>query len=720
MSSIDVPVVGLYRPILETYIQQLSSSREESDCDAPILESDCAELLSELRSIRTQQEDSASPQLHNAALETVFRDLFIDVIAKIDISEPAFSQIWTMLDITTILSDNELCDAGLGFWLVEELLDSQTIDGCRKVFDYLESRRERITAKHFKQKSLVILRCCNELLRRLSRAEDTVFCGRVFIFLFQSFPLGDKSSVNLRGEFHVENVTTFDPAPKKSEDAIQPMEIDTQSPPQQGTASGAETPSSSLHEADKSTARSTPVPAKTKIDPKEKDQPPPDLDTLYPKFWTLQTLFSSPTRLFDPANMATFKDGISSTLSVFRSVAHSSAASTASTEVKRNLKRKRTSAETDSSTTTSTFNPKYLTNRDLFDLEIHDTAFRRHILVQALILLDFLLSLAPSAKSRFDGLTNKSVLYSYTITEEDTKWAQSTRASIVAYLQQGNGNEGKFYYRMVDTVLSRDKNWVRWKAENCPPISRDSVTPQAYLEAKQTLTKIANNAKAALPNPPGARDLTFLSRVEPLEALKRPSQRHKVPTLEEYYKEIERDDLDLDFAVTDEEKNELEERKAGKVWRALRASKNRFVMCEKVQYGGDLKALVEDDKLEMEGEEEKPTDGEVEVKEESTEDKTDVREESRGDDEEGNGEQGKVAQAGEGADDGGDAQEPSNADDAGQRDKVDEDVGPSIETVQAAESPLGEDTEMKDPEENEEQDTGRDAGETNPDSAVRS
>lgn len=37
----------------------------------------------------------------------------------------------------------EQCEPGLIFWLIEELLDSQTIDGCRKVFDYLESRRER-------------------------------------------------------------------------------------------------------------------------------------------------------------------------------------------------------------------------------------------------------------------------------------------------------------------------------------------------------------------------------------------------------------------------------------------------------------------------------------------------------------------------------------------------------------------------------------------------
>lgn len=40
----------------------------------------------------------------------------------------------------------EQCEAGLIFWLIEELLDSQTVDGCRKVFDYLESRREINTA----------------------------------------------------------------------------------------------------------------------------------------------------------------------------------------------------------------------------------------------------------------------------------------------------------------------------------------------------------------------------------------------------------------------------------------------------------------------------------------------------------------------------------------------------------------------------------------------
>src|SRR3954454_920464 len=37
---------------------------------------------------------------------------------------------------------------------------------------------------------------------------------------------------------------------------------------------------------------------------------------------------------------------------------------------------------------------------------------------------------------------------------------------------------------MVDTVLSRDKNWVRWKMENCQPFTRDRVPTKDFLEAK--------------------------------------------------------------------------------------------------------------------------------------------------------------------------------------------------------------------------------------------
>ncbi len=246
-------------------------------------------------------------------------------------------RIWNLLDILSFLSDSELCDPALLFWLVEELLDSQTIAGCRKVFDFLESRRERITAKHFKQKQLVILRTCNELLRRLSRALDPAFCGRVFIFMFQSFPLGDKSSVNLRGEYHVENVTTFDEevAVADADADAEKMDVDTDAKPQKDKA----------------------------LDP----------DVLYPVFWSLQRTFNQPKKLFDTAHFAVFKAGLEATMATFRSIKpeQPSRAKEKPNEEMPSLKRKRDGVDDELA---SGFNPKYLTSRDLFKLEVRPTA----------------------------------------------------------------------------------------------------------------------------------------------------------------------------------------------------------------------------------------------------------------------------------------------------------------------------------------------------------
>lgn len=263
--------------------------------------------------------------------------------------------MWNLLDILSILSDDGQCDPALLFWLAEELLDSQTISGCRKIFDFLESRRERITAKHFKQKQLIILRSCNELLRRLSRAEDTAFCGRVFIFMFQSFPLGDKSSVNLRGEYHVENVTTYETTTAENDSK---MDVDTPT----GRA--------------KSTSRSN----DSKRGDKEK---PLSTDALYPLFWSLQESFSQPKRLFEAANLASFKESLGATMKFFQTIHNDS---------RRSLKRKRDAGEEDENSIA--FNPKYLTSRDLFDLEVslHSSSSPHQILTSR---IDFRSILPP-------------------------------------------------------------------------------------------------------------------------------------------------------------------------------------------------------------------------------------------------------------------------------------------------------------------------------------
>ena len=502
--------------------------------------------------------------------------------------------MWNLLDIVSTLSDRELCEPGLIFWLVEELLDSQTIDGCRIIFDYLDSRRDHLTANHFKEKSLIILRTCNELLRRLSRAEDTVFCGRVFIFLFQSFPLGDKSSVNLRGEFHVENVTTFETlSPKEEVITVDNMEIDEEEV--KVTVGGPATEDEkNAPEQPESASRVTISSSKTvKFDANDAQQEEPKIvmDALYATFWSLQDFFSQPTKLFEDANLETFKKGLHATMRKFKEVQKAlqpRAPSKLTDESRRGVKRKRGGQEDELS---SAFNPKYLTSRDLFDLEISDLAFRRHIMVQSLIIVDFLLSLNPKSKKKLEHLNNRAVQYSYTLSEDNIKWATDARADISFYLTQGP--EGKFYYRMVDTVLSRDKNWTLWKVESCPPIERRPVPAEDFSEAMKGAQKACAN-KRLRSTPMGTLDLKFLNETgggDGMEKLK-DTERYSIPIAESFEQPITDNQFEIERSTSVEEKQLAEGAKASKLWRTLRiASKSKLMLFDKIEDGKNLDAL---------------------------------------------------------------------------------------------------------------------------------
>lgn len=48
-----------------------------------------------------------------------------------------------------------------------------------------------------------------DLLRRLSRSQNTVFCGRILVFLAKFFPFNERSGLNIISEFNTSNVTAF-------------------------------------------------------------------------------------------------------------------------------------------------------------------------------------------------------------------------------------------------------------------------------------------------------------------------------------------------------------------------------------------------------------------------------------------------------------------------------------------------------------------------------
>jgi THO complex subunit 1 len=171
--------------------------------------------------------------------------------------------------------------------------------------------------------------------------------------MFQSFPLGDKSSVNLRGNFHVENVTTFEDFLKESNANEDTMQID-----EDGTAPAVD-------EVEKSDEKAIIV---GDIDKSKDDTPATlDIDTLYPEFWSLQHSFSNPPRLFEEDNFKQFQKSLEATLAKFKEVPK-----VIKTRDSERKKESQTQADDEDDAFATTFNPKYLTSRDLFKLEVRD------------------------------------------------------------------------------------------------------------------------------------------------------------------------------------------------------------------------------------------------------------------------------------------------------------------------------------------------------------
>jgi THO complex subunit 1 len=100
--------------------------------------------------------------------------------------------------------------------------------------------------------------------------------------------------------------------------------------------------------------------------------------------------------------------------------------------------------------------------------------------------------------------------------EAQTEWALGIKNSIANYLQ--DGPDGKSYYRMVDTVLSRDKNWVRWKMESCKTFTRDRVPADNLVVSKDAARKAVGMRRVPQPVS-SALGMQFLFNTEPQKGL---------------------------------------------------------------------------------------------------------------------------------------------------------------------------------------------------------
>ncbi|KAH9752356.1 THO complex subunit 1 [Citrus sinensis] len=343
---------------------------------------------------------------------------------SIDDGETSQAQIPRLLDIVLYLCEKEHVEGGMIFQLLEDLTEMSTMKNCKDIFGYIESKQDILgKLELFARGKLVMLRTCNQLLRRLSKANDVVFCGRILMFLAHFFPLSERSAVNIKGVFNTSNETKY-----------------------------------------------------------EKDPPdgiPVDFN-FYKTFWSLQVVLNT----FDAQPLS---DEVGDA-----NVLEEEAA---------------------------TFNIKYLTSSKLMGLELKDPSFRRHVLVQCLILFDYL---------KAPGKNDKD------LPSESMKEEMKSCEERVKKLLETTPPKGKDFLHSIEHILEREKNWVWWKRDGCPPFEKQSMEKKAVQDGpkKRPRWRLGNKELSQLwkwadQNPNALTD----------------PQRVRTPAITEYWKPLA-DDMD--------------------------------------------------------------------------------------------------------------------------------------------------------------------------------
>ena len=108
------------------------------------------------------------------------------------------------LDLSISLAARDMSDYATPFLLLEDLFDATVISEAEVLFNLVEARAAALAPfltpePKFQRAKLALIRSCNELLRRLSKSKNTNFRGRVLMFMAYTFPLAERSGVNLKG-----------------------------------------------------------------------------------------------------------------------------------------------------------------------------------------------------------------------------------------------------------------------------------------------------------------------------------------------------------------------------------------------------------------------------------------------------------------------------------------------------------------------------------------
>lgn len=369
-----------------------------------------------------------APGLDNdkkSILEQAFRDIIMD-----DTRDAGTVSVQVMSEHVLLAihcAQDDICYHSLPFLLLSDVFDMITLNHCEDMFTLVE--REVGTwmkPAFFSSGKILLLRMCNDLLRRLSYSLNTVFCGRIQLFLARLFPLSEKSALNLMSHFNLENLTTYNKLSKPNSGG------DDKEEQEEGEEMEIE-----------------PIVEENAL-PSER---PVDYN-LYEKLWCVQDFFRNPSLCFNADRWKLFTQQVQEVLQAFSSF------KLEYIETKRSTKSKavsKTNAMDTSSlaqfTNTHYFN-KYLTSEKLVNLQLSDSHFRRHILVQMLIIFQYLMG------------DVKFKTASQTLSDPQTTWLKESQTKVVKLIEE-TPPDGAGFAEYIQHALERENNWIKWKNEGC-------------------------------------------------------------------------------------------------------------------------------------------------------------------------------------------------------------------------------------------------------------
>ncbi|XP_076829137.1 THO complex subunit 1 [Brachyhypopomus gauderio] len=469
-------------------------------------------VFSHLAGNETEKKGSVDQSLRGV-LET-------QIVKHVDVSDH-LSLIYVSIGGVT----EGICSATTPFVLLGDVLDCLPLDQCDRIFSFVEENVSTWKSNSFYSAGKnYLLRMCNDLLRRLSKSQNTVFCGRIQLFLARLFPLSEKSGLNLQSQFNLDNITVFNKNEQESTLGQQSTEV---------KEDGMEVEEGEMGDED------TPAPCSIPID-----------YNLYRKFWTLQDYFRNPVQCYEKFSWMTFVKYSDETLAVFKSYKLDDTQAS-----KRKLDEMQTAGGE------HVYFAKFLTSEKLMDLQLSDSHFRRHILLQYLILFQYL-------KGQVKFKSSSCVL-----NDDQTSWMDETTKLVYQLLREIPPDGDKFA-AMVEHILNTEENWNSWKNEGCPsfvkerPAETKPTRPSRKRPAPEDFLGKGPDRKILM----GNDELTRLWNLNPdnMEACKSDS-REFMPSLEEFFEEaIEQ--ADPANMVEDEYKVV---RNSNYGWRALRLLSRR-------------------------------------------------------------------------------------------------------------------------------------------------